>query len=77
MIKVNGIESSSAFAVGTNLLVGFGSQSKSLNGGSSVTGDHGSLPSLFSAIDDRDLIDTPSWQFNDGPESLPVGGLFA
>lgn len=62
MIKVNGIESSSAFSIGTNLLIGFGSQSKSVSGGSSVTGDHGSLPSLFNAVDDRDYIDTPAWQ---------------
>ncbi len=62
MIKVNGIDSSSAFTIGTNLLIGFGSQSKSLSGGSAVTGDHSSLPSLFSVIDDRDSIDTPAWQ---------------
>lgn len=62
MIKVNGIESSSAFSIGTNLLIGFGSQSKSVSGGNTVTGDHGRLPSLFNAIDDRDYIDTPAWQ---------------
>ena len=62
MIKVNGIESSSAFTVGTNLLIGFGSQSKSVSGGSAVTGDHSSLPSLVNGVDDRDCVDLPAWQ---------------
>lgn len=62
MIKVNGIESSSAFSVGTNLLIGFGSQSKSVSGGGGITGDFGSMPSFLSAVDDRDYVDTPSWQ---------------
>ncbi|MEW8978179.1 MAG: spore germination protein [Symbiobacterium sp.] len=66
MIKVNGIESSSAFTIGTNLLIGFGSQSKSLSGGNSITGDSGRAPNLFSAIDDRDYIDTPFWQVSPG-----------
>jgi len=62
MIKVNGIDSSSAFSVGTNLLIGFASQSKSVVGGGSLTGDRGEMPSLISAVDDRDYVDTPSWQ---------------
>ncbi len=62
MIKVNGIDSSSAFTIGTNLLIGFGSQSKSVSGGNAITGDYSSLPSLVNAIDDRDYIDTPAWQ---------------
>lgn len=64
-IKVNGMESSAAFAVGTNLLVGFGSQTKTLNGNGSLTGDNGELPSVLSAIDDRDYIDTPAWELGE------------
>lgn len=69
-IKVNGIESSSAFSVGTNLLIGFGSQSKSVSGGGSLTGDYGEMPSLLSAVDDRDYLDTPSWQIGTRTESI-------
>jgi hypothetical protein len=73
-IKVNGIESSSAFSVGTNLLFGFRSQSKTANGNGSLTGDHGELASLMSAIDDRDSVDTPSWQLGSGADTASAFG---
>jgi len=70
MIKVNGIDSSSAFSVGTNLLIGFGSQSKSVSGGGGITGDFARMPSFMSAVDDRDYVDTPSWQIGTRSEML-------
>lgn len=60
-IKANGIENSSALNIGTNILIGFGSGTKSLNGNGLVNGDHAGLPTLFNSIDDRDLVDTPLW----------------
>lgn len=59
-IKVNGMENSSALNIGTNILLGFESHSKTTMGNGRVTGDYGVLPSLFTAVDDRDLIDTPA-----------------
>lgn len=58
-IKVNGMENSSALNIGTNFLCGFGSNSKTMMGNGRINGDYGVLPSLFTAVDDRDLIDTP------------------
>lgn len=61
MIKANGISSSSALNVGTNLLIGFASATKSASGGAQNNGDSGSFPALFSLMDDRDLVDFPTW----------------
>jgi hypothetical protein len=60
-IKANGIENSSALNIGTNLLIGFGSATKSIQGNSKVAGDDAGLPSLYNYIDDRDQVDTPIW----------------
>ncbi len=60
-IKVNGMENSSALNIGTNILLGFESHSKTTYGNGRVTGDHGVLPSWITWVDDRDLVDTPMW----------------
>lgn len=65
-IKANGIESSSAMNIGTNLLIGFASSSKSLQGNGQVSGDHADLPTLFNYIDDQDTVDTPFWENSPG-----------
>lgn len=61
MIKANGIESSSALNVGTNVLIGFASASKTAVGGAHNAGDGGSHPALLNLVDDRDLLDNPHW----------------
>lgn len=61
-VKANGIESSSSLNIGTNLLLGVESATKSVQGSGQISGDEGQMPSLFSTIDDRDWLDTPSWQ---------------
>jgi hypothetical protein len=61
MIKANGVESSSALNVGTNILIGFSSSTKSTQGSGQNSGDRGSLPALLNLVDDRDEIDTPTW----------------
>lgn len=60
-IKANGIENSSSLNIGTILQIGFSSNVHEINGNGKISGDHGGLPSLFSCVDDRDLIDTPIW----------------
>jgi hypothetical protein len=65
-IKVNGIESSAAMNVGTNLLIGFGSSTKSIQGSGQVNGDNSEMPSRLNIIDDRDEVDTPNWEVGPG-----------
>ncbi|MFZ5622748.1 MAG: hypothetical protein ACOY5W_17155 [Pseudomonadota bacterium] len=62
-IKVNGMEASSAFNIGTILQIGFGSHTKTLNGTGTATGDHSAAPALFGWTDDRDQVDTPDYYF--------------
>lgn len=66
MIKANGMESSSAMNVGTNILIGFSSNTKSNQGNGQNQGDYGALPSLWNATDDRDMVDTPLWDAGQG-----------
>lgn len=60
-VKCNGLENSSAMNIGTNLLIGFGSATKSVIGNGKVSGDNASLPCLLNQIEDNDAIDTPMW----------------
>lgn len=59
-VKANGVENSSSVNIGTNVLIGFGSSTKSTMGSGQITGDQGHMPTLTNWIDDRDLVDTPS-----------------
>ena len=59
-VKANGVENSSSVNIGTNLLIGFGSSTKTTMGSGQITGDQGHMPTLTNWIDDRDLVDTPS-----------------
>lgn len=61
VIKANGIEQSSALNIGTNILIGFASSSKSINGNGSMRGDHCLMPAGSCAVDDRDYVDAPSF----------------
>lgn len=61
-VKANGIDSSSSLNIGTNILIGFDSATKNVQGSGEVYGDGSSMPGLFSAIDDRDWVDSPAWQ---------------
>lgn len=61
-LRINGMESSSALNIGTNLLIGFDSSTKSTQGNGQLNGDRALQPSLVSQVDDRDLIDTPVWE---------------
>lgn len=69
-VKANGIESSSSLNIGTNILMGIESSTKSVQGSGQISGDEGQMPSLFSMIDDRDWLDTPNWQSAPG-EAVP------
>lgn len=60
-IHTNGVEGSSSINIGYNILFGIQSASKSTTGNSNVNGDSAWMPSLASHVDDRDLLDTPSW----------------
>jgi hypothetical protein len=60
-LNVNGVESSSALNIGTNMLIGFGSSTKSVQGNGQLNGPRSSAPSLYNGVDDRDEIDTPNW----------------
>ncbi|HLN61420.1 MAG TPA: hypothetical protein VK464_07660 [Symbiobacteriaceae bacterium] len=65
-LNVNGIESSSALNIGTNLLIGFGSSTKSVQGNGQLNGPESTMPTVFSTVDDRDEIDMPSWAVGPG-----------
>jgi hypothetical protein len=77
MVRVNSIESSSAMSIGTNLLLGWGSNTKAFNGNAEMNGDQGQAPTSSAGIDDRDVLDQP-WSL--APQStlgtlegLPMG----
>jgi hypothetical protein len=61
-VRVNGIESSAAMNIGTNLLVGFGSQTKNVQGAGHINGDRGIMPTESTYLDDRDTFDAPHWE---------------
>lgn|GEM_PF-7074995 len=52
--------------VGTNILIGFGSSTKNVQGNGHINGDQGDMPLLWSHIDDRDGVDTPNWEVGPG-----------
>lgn len=60
-VKANGIENSSCLNIGTNLLIGFSSFSKSTQGFGKISGDGGAMSALGTYIDDRDETDSPMW----------------
>lgn len=71
-LKANSVSNSSAVNIGTNLLIGWLSNSKSTNGVGSVTGDGGAMGALTASVDDRDLFDTP-WFSPNGQCGAPMG----
>jgi hypothetical protein len=58
-LKIYGISNSSAFNIGTNLLIGWNSTNKEVNGVGGYAGDFGRMGSLVAAVDDRDWVDMP------------------
>jgi hypothetical protein len=62
-IQVNGLESASSLSVGSQVVVGGSSHTKSVIGHGSIVGDLGSMPSLGGWIMDNDFVDTPTWAF--------------
>lgn len=75
---MNSVESSSAMNVGTNLLIGFGSGTKTVQGNGQLNGDEGEMLTLVASVDDRDQVDTPNWEVGPGgylfgPTAFPSG----
>lgn len=66
-IRANSISNSSAVNIGTNLLIGFGSHTKTTNGNGEYTGDYGAMPANTAYVDDRDWVDFPVWSTSDAP----------
>lgn len=56
-LRVNSVSNSSAVNIGSNLLVGWQSTNKEMNGVGSLNGDGARMGALLAGIDDRDLID--------------------
>jgi hypothetical protein len=75
-IKANAVESSSSMNVGTNILIGFGSSTKSTQGYGQISGDHGQAPTLWTHVDDQDLIDTPNWEVGPGGHMIIPPNIF-
>ena len=61
-VKANGISDSSCLNIGTNLLMGFSSRTKSSHGNGSIVGDRGYMPAQQATVNDNDLLDMPTWE---------------
>ncbi|WP_284139424.1 MULTISPECIES: hypothetical protein [unclassified Virgibacillus] len=74
ILKINSVENASAVNIGENYLYDWNNSAKYTQGFGSNYGDACDFLGLKSAIDDRDLIDSPS-TYRKSYESIPREGL--
>ncbi|WP_051348733.1 hypothetical protein [Peribacillus kribbensis] len=60
MLKINSFENASAVNIGQNLLADWNNSDKKVQGYGQNFGDDSGFIGTNSAVDDRDLIDSPS-----------------